>query len=754
LLILVAAMTVTACGSQPDVDVLARYAPIEQQGVSTDVIQPEDADFQSLLGEGWEPLTKEVRPGRGRMIIGRTGDFRFYAVLPGPYTLELEGFTPIPPPRTQSLAVRVNGQRVGAVDMAQDWTSHRFSVPAEAVLPGWNDVQLRFSRVLKPGEIQKTEERPLAASFRRLRVRAASDRPDWEERPNAIQVRSDTWGTNLIEMPADSVMDAYVDLGKEPRLVGAVDVTFAKSGPAADLNAAVDLIDQTGESHPLFARTYTAGRRESFEIPLQKWADATVRLRLRAWGRANGVVQWRNTGVAGMGSGRSTVMSGDLLRPPQSKRLGRPNVVVVLLDTARADAIHSDRPDGPTPNIAALAADGTRFTEAWAPASWTGMTLPSLLSGRYPQALGVDDWGSQIPPSVPTLAELTAKGGYRTLLWGQHNIWKGNESLRRGFEDEEVLKSSELATRDKLPSAAQLFVEGRPTFAFVHLLPPHGPYTPPEPFRGALTAGLAGKFWRDPTDEPDPEWLARTWRVQKLGANGQPFPDVIRYIRGRYDENALYADHLVGRLVETIRAAGQYDNTMIVILADHGEAFFEHGHFFHSATVYQELLHVPLVVKWPAAVRSFERVVSEPVTLVDLAPTLVDGLGLPFDGAVFQGHTLLPLALDKTSLARDVFAITRPDTKRDKQLHTIRSGRYKLIYNDVSKKTELYDLVADPGELVDLAEKDPVRAGALRQRLLLRRDGDRLALANVGGSRRNPIQEETMRALRALGYVQ
>jgi arylsulfatase A-like enzyme len=228
----------------------------------------------------------------------------------------------------------------------------------------------------------------------------------------------------------------------------------------------------------------------------------------------------------------------------------------------------------------------------------------------------------------------------------------------------------------------------------------------------------------------------------------------VSYVRARYDENARYADHLVGRLVETIRGAGQYDRSMIVILADHGEAFFEHGRFFHQHTVYEELLHVPLVVKWPSSVGGFAPVVTDPVTLVDLTPTLVDGLGLPAERAAFQGHSLLPAALDRTARERAVFASTRPDTKRPMQIHALRTDRFKLIYNDATGDTELYDLAADPAEQVNLADKDPLRAGALRQRILLRRSDDRLILSKSGGGRENPIKEETLRALRALGYVQ
>jgi arylsulfatase A-like enzyme len=232
-----------------------------------------------------------------------------------------------------------------------------------------------------------------------------------------------------------------------------------------------------------------------------------------------------------------------------------------------------------------------------------------------------------------------------------------------------------------------------------------------------------------------------------------PTPDEIAYVRARYDENAVYADHLLGRLLDTIRAAGQYDNTLIVFLADHGEAFWEHGRFLHSANVYEENVHVPFVVKWPARVRGFTRVVAEPVSLLDLVPTLVDGLGVTAEGAVFHGRTVLPLAFGAPPVARELYVSRRP-LREAHQVYGMRAGRYKVIYNAREDKTEFYDLASDKGELVDLAEKEPLRMRAFLQRLLLQRHRNLLALANSGGKERDPLDADTLRALRALGYLQ
>ncbi|HAK54749.1 MAG TPA: hypothetical protein DCP38_04600 [Acidobacteria bacterium] len=300
-----------------------------------------------------------------------------------------------------------------------------------------------------------------------------------------------------------------------------------------------------------------------------------------------------------------------------------------------------------------------------------------------------------------------------------------------------------------VPDAADLFVADRPTFAMVHLLPPHTPYTPPEPFRGSLTAeyevsGSAGESAEEIVDPADE--MHSTW------PDGTPTPEDLAYVRARYDENVRYADHLVGRIVESIRRAGQYDETLIVFLSDHGEAFYEHGLFLHGDYVYEENIHAPFVVKWPASVHAFSRVLADPVSLLDLVPTLVDGLDLPADGAVFHGRSLLPAVFDAASTPRDLYLSRRP-LREENQIYALRSGRYKLVYNGREQTTELYDMADDPEERVDLADRLPFRTRLLLQRLLIQRQRNLAVLADAGGPQRNPLDADTQRALEALGYV-
>ena len=343
-----------------------------------------------------------------------------------------------------------------------------------------------------------------------------------------------------------------------------------------------------------------------------------------------------------------------LVVPPSSGRIGRPDIFVVVLDAARSDAF------GPagggahtslTPHTDRLAADGTTFTRGLAPAPWTGQSIPTPAHRPLPRGeSGWRAWGSQLPDEVPTLAQLMAATGYHTVLWSQHNIYSGNRSLRRGFATFDEVPSDVLTSREQLPTAGQLFVDDRPTFALVHLLPPHGPYVPPAPFLGSLSAWYTGDF---PVD-------GRRLSQASSPRGRRPTSDDIRFVRARYDENVRFADDLVGRLVGILRDSGRYDDALILVTSDHGEAFFEHGRFLHTRLLYDEFLHIPFVVKWPGSLTGYPARIDDVVSLADVAPTLADGLGLDLGPDVgFQGRTLLPMTLDDVPPSRIVFAETQ-----------------------------------------------------------------------------------------------
>jgi arylsulfatase A-like enzyme len=195
----------------------------------------------------------------------------------------------------------------------------------------------------------------------------------------------------------------------------------------------------------------------------------------------------------------------------------------------------------------------------------------------------------------------------------------------------------------------------------------------------------------------------------------------------------------------------------VVLAADHGEAFFEHGRFVHSLDLHREVLHVPLVIKWPRSVSGFRSVVEEPVSLLDLLPTLVDGLSLPGAEEGFQGRSLLPVVFGGPSPPRSFYAVTRGEGSPNQEAEPrfmLESGSWRVHFAPLDDLTELYDVERDPGEMEDQAPGRPLEALRLRQSLLVQSSWNEGLLERRGGDQpAEDLDPETLEQLEALGYL-
>jgi arylsulfatase A-like enzyme len=767
LLALAAALLTSACGSPPPAAVhFAEFVPFAQGGISTDAVIPAMGATDPLLGEGWAPSSEvDASDSSGYWVYGHDAEFRFFAAVHGDLTLELQALPHSPPGAPAQVAyIFLNGVDLGPLPLRPGMRDYEVTLPGEHLVDGWNRVRMQFRHALRPSEVDENnrDTRPLAARFRRVLLRSPLNRPLWPDRPEEIGLSNpgESIDDAMIEMPTDSVMDVLIAIDEGQQLVGAVDFSFAGPTTSAEIDAAVELIDSSSTAHELFSYQFTDEPRspESIQVDLSEWAGKLVQIRLRAWGSANAIIHWRglgltaspvaNGGVAPGGSeladstGRGRLVRGD-------EQTAGPDIIFIMLDAARADAFLG--PDHPpaTPNVDALARESTHFGTTWAPSSWTGQSVPAMFTGQSPDSVGAEVWGSQLPETSPTLAELLSGAGYHTVVWSQHNVYRGNKSLRRGFEVFEEVRSNVQEDRLLLPGADALFVEDRPTFAMIHLLPPHTPYLPPEPFRGRLSSWYTGDF----------EVTARNLnRLRNDPPSDQAeLEEIARYAHDRYLENVEFADQLVGRLVEMLKGAGRYDNALVVLFADHGEAFFEHGRYLHTTSLYEEFLRVPLFLKWPGYMSGFAQAVDQPVTLLDLAPTLIDGLGIEPGPVEYVGRSLIPLAFDGVEYRRDLYAYTRGRvafSEGEAAVYAYRSGPYKVLYSDTLDLLELYNLEEDPGERNDLSSVEPLRARYMAQQAMLQKRDNLALLARLGPEQIEALDEETLRQLRALGYIQ
>jgi arylsulfatase A-like enzyme len=417
-----------------------------------------------------------------------------------------------------------------------------------------------------------------------------------------------------------------------------------------------------------------------------------------------------------------------------------PDVVLLVVDTLRADRLGALGYAKPTtPGIDALAADGVLFRNAVAPATWTKPSMSALFSSRYPSELGlagtstteIEKATAVLPASVELLAERFSRGGYRTAAVLQQVHLAPRWGFARGFEEfarKEEWDAFGLNARARKILAAK---DPRPLFLWVHYFDVHWPYVK-QPAK--LPKELFG-----PRQLTIPARMSMKEFVARM--HERPEPETVARLANRYDAEVRYADNAIAALVEHLRATGRLDDTVVVVTADHGEQFLEHGDFGHGNLPYDQEARVPLVVRAPErfGFRPGER--STPASLLDLAPTLAELAGLPPDSQA-RGESLVPVLAGRERPDRVV--VTQSDLA-----WAARGVRHKVLAFEDGRR-EYYRLDEDPAEKNDLAATCDAACTALAERLAeLRTALGRGEKPSTGA----PLSDAEIEELRSLGYL-
>jgi arylsulfatase A-like enzyme len=463
-----------------------------------------------------------------------------------------------------------------------------------------------------------------------------------------------------------------------------------------------------------------------------------------------------------------------------------PNVVLIVLDSVRAPNCSAyGYARETTPQLARLAAEGTLYEQAISVGCWTLPVHASIFTGRYPVNHGLTLSRHALRPGTETLASRLREAGYRTGSFSNNAYISDATGLVQGFDHVDDIwritnprgialpklskRIKELERGGPLPRAAAALLRSarrlravmrtwrsrkdsgarltnervmewigrgqertKPFFAFVNYMETHEPYLPPYPYNRRFMSSRYSPFR-----------VARASgrRDEILTAEGPQRRQDLEILEGLYDGTLRYADEMVGRLADAIRSEGLLDDTLLIITSDHGDSFGEHGHLGHRLTLYEELLHVPLVVRYPESFGAGTRV-REQVQLGDIYPLVLELAGIGADGDFIS---LLAPAADRTALAEN----TGPKSINGLESKAIRRPPHKFIWRS-DDRHELYDLASDPGERSNRIENEPEVARRLHEKLdgMLRemRDDDvRTSDAQY--------DEETLERLRALGYV-
>ncbi|MEN8161400.1 MAG: sulfatase, partial [Myxococcota bacterium] len=395
-------------------------------------------------------------------------------------------------------------------------------------------------------------------------------------------------------------------------------------------------------------------------------------------------------------------------------RRDAPNIVVVALDTVGAEHLGVEVPGlGHTPNLDRLAAEGVVFDRAFSTAPWTQPAIASVFTSRMPSSHGVLRLKHVLPSAAVTLAERMRSEGYATAGFVTHHLLAKKLGFAQGFAhwNEEHVSGHRAINSGELTDSVIAWLDSHPGdepfFLFVHYFDPHYAYQHHEAHD--LTSAYEGSLVPAMNI-----WTLRDMRTELSPAD-------IEYLVGLYREEIAFTDHHVGRLLEHLRRLGVDDRTVVAVVGDHGEEFMRHGWIGHTRTLYDELIRVPLILRVPGA--SGTRVESSPVSILDLAPTLLEVAGAEPDPDA-HGISLLPSLVEAAPLpARDVLAEVsfegkRPDAGKEKTvfLTTLIRGDLKVVHDLVTDRFTVFDRSTDPEELVDLAASHP-EAESLRAAL-------------------------------------
>ncbi len=410
---------------------------------------------------------------------------------------------------------------------------------------------------------------------------------------------------------------------------------------------------------------------------------------------------------------------------PPSAPSGPPvPIILISIDTLRADHLSCyGYPNLNTPSIDALALKGTLFSQA---SSQIPITLPSHLSlftSTYPFANGIEENGERVPSGALTLASILQSHGYSTaaFIGGYFLAREFGLDQGFGFYDSRFsghMEGAAAAEALKRPAPqvladARQWLAGRdkntsaPFFIFIHLFDLHHPYTEPESFR-------------------------------------------IQHPASEYDAELAYTDHALGEFWQFLEDQGLFSRSLIVLTADHGESLGDHGESTHGYFIYQSTLRVPLIFHWPDTTPAKPARIDDPVGLIDVAPTILQFLGLS-QPASFQGQSALDVSAPRGSpSSRAVYSesLYAHDKFGWAPLRALRAGEFKYID---APEPEIYNLADDPGEEHNLIADHPAVAQALRARLIDLRK--RFAGAGSGVAARAEISPEALANLRALGYL-
>lgn len=439
-------------------------------------------------------------------------------------------------------------------------------------------------------------------------------------------------------------------------------------------------------------------------------------------------------------------------------------VILLTVDSLRADFVSAyDNRNASTPHIDRLADDGLVFTRVISPSPWTLPSLSSLMTGLFPEVHMTKGKNSKLPDNLQTLAGYMRDNGYFTGAIVFNPYLKLSHGMSQGFLHYDVYPKTVtgnslgarllkrffprrfrqyITTSDSTDLAIDWLKsnQGKDCFLWVHYLDPHMPYAPPDEFL---------------PKEKAPQTIGTNFDRSSGDIRGGFFTPSLserEWIRKLYDGEVRYVDKSVGRLLDTLKQLNIYDDSLIILTADHGEEFWEHGSFEHGHSLYNELLRVPLIIKLPLS--SSKGRINSMVQTHSVMPTVLDICGITYDSEHLSVASLTPLWKGGPGTFEE-----RPVVSSGLLYYEDREALFytglKYIHSSISGHEELYDLARDPQERFNIANVNPGPMNQARDIMKKYHAGAKQLRDYYQIERGTEIEldQKTLQELKSLGYV-
>lgn len=710
-------------------------AEIEREPGFVDVGTPE---ARAWLRKGWS--WDETDGGRTfAWSDGPESEVELFLTSPRDVPLTLRGKPyPASGAPVQEVSLVLNGEEAGRITVAPSGEASRAVLPERFLRAGTNRLVLRYAWTRSPREEtggRETDPRHLAVAWDALRFETGVDEKGRVRAAGDQLAIPFGWRvTTYLRPPAGAVL-SWAELRSRDGRPGELWVTLRNEDSAED----EDAVRFDSNSGPARVELEEGDEGDPIRISLAAVPG-------EPGGPAGGGLVLRQPAFQ---APRRALPAPAISAPANRAALRtapgdrRPNVIIYLVDTLRADHLGCYGYNRPvSPRIDAFAREATLFRHTVAQSSWTRPSVATVLTGLLPRTHGVHRKKDALAPEAVTLAEILKGQGYRTAGFATNANVAPSFGFGQGFDIYDMLgKRRNIAANIHALAVQWLETEWKgdaPFFLYLHTVEPHSPYNPPEPFRQRFAPEV---------DEASTRM--RFLNQVKLG-KVPVTPELRRDFLALYDAEIATNDAAFGNLIDLLHQRGLWQDTVVVFVSDHGEEFFDHGGWEHGKTLHTEMLEVPLIVRIPGLGNG--RRVDRQAQQADIVPTILDALGIPVPAAV-EGRSLLPWmtggATPEDTEDTEEEAFSWLDQQGVKAASVTTPGWRLIERRSPGFDRSLYDRRSDPQEKSDRAADRPVRSGYLATRI----KAEELPREGMLKAREGVIDPELREQLRALGYI-